>query len=255
MTYNWIERLAHFDRQRILPKISDSIYRSLILHRVVRDLNPTNTRRIMDRKPVLTYLGEFNTEVEGCHAKISDLEFIVSPDMPGYKMCGYNIAFPLGQAGSKPVSIVDTRSLDKDIGPRIVFGSEEKWTGVKYDIETDVLFGEGYCFFEDGLYSHVARLVAMAEEVNCGIHVKPLQVCPTGVDGKSSQGRLILGSHHIYPNFKRDVSVEDQKQRLTGLYQKGKQMFGDAFFINFESQGVVRQGPVYEHLRRICKDN
>ena len=252
---DWRAKLEEFDLHRILPSIRNTSFRNDLFEELTKDARAVENGKLRGIFPKFVYDQCFDTEIEGLQAKVSALEFIGNPHIPNGKIWGYKVAFNLGDSGNnRSLSVVDSGTLSTSPGPRVYIDNDETWCRVKYDIEVDVLLGKGYFLFGEGLYDHVAQLIQLSQECDLGLHFKPLEIYKSGDDSNKFEGRLLLGGHHTYPCFKKDMPIEEQMQKLTALYEKGKQMFGDAFFINFEAQGVVKEGAIYDYLQKICRD-
>jgi hypothetical protein len=110
------------------------------------------------------------------------------------------------------------------------------WPGVKFDIYLNKLNEKGILQGEE-LYDFTGKLIKLAKECDAGIEIKSVWY--------NKEGRIyLMGSSHLYPRFRRNEVPEDEeeitkskvfREKLVKVYEKGKELFGEAFGKNSSS--------------------
>lgn len=119
------------------------------------------------------------------------------------------------------------------------------WNGVKFNYDFKYLF-------DVGIYTYLEQLLHIATECDTGVHAKLVGFAGSKTKPEINYRLLLSRGMHVYTLFERDISVEEEQQRLTAFWEMGKKCWGDAFHVydlgNRDRPGVPE---ILKHIQRL----
>lgn len=192
-----------------------------------------------------------------------------------FRVRGYDKIYKIdAQVGELPRSVfkgglvglnmvkIEIANIDKDLiltafcqeGRGRFLGIERKdqqewWPGVRYRVKSSK--GEEKAVIDQRLYNFIEQTIKLAQTCKTGIMLKqaeyllPRQLEERGLSEqkkKEFEGRMILNeSLYFYPLVGKNASNKEIRERIIGMYIKGKELFGDQCFDIDRSDSVESQ--------------